>query len=607
MHLSAGFVQHLGVLVAFCGICQGVHLPSHADTVGDGDAGAFQARAFQQQARQTDLSHPADTLNSVQGEAGRYPTRSQSQTAVGIEPVASELLPPVKTGSPAQRWQSLQRLQLPPLQTSGVLRERGLSQQPLLGNDGLLSSLSYDGTRGRTMAPDSVPDELIEPSQVQLSGQPGLELGGLQSSALASMGASDHSIQESEDRAYRQPAVEPEGQVPGNTAATPLQTAQEAQPSPQPAAAQVYQQPLTQAESPPADVGYSAPYEEYLPNGSSSPAASPPEEQAVWNTTTNSWNMTAGGKTAASRCSDSLQDGYVGSDCTLDTIGEAISRCQTILAAGSGDLGQAMADCQQGAGGDEVCCYCFGGSSSKERPRSRQELSKQPVYVREKPYSSKRRGGDEKPSKLKEGKDRGQRQPVAMDNIPQRSERPPSRSSPRKDATNDSRLGGMTGGTGDVDLVDDVKEELRTMGKGVLLLKVNEKWGSAEERLVTILVKTSTLLWGHPPGAFSALFRDDKELNLLSVKKVDYGSRSRVLTSSALAEAGPSRCLSLVTSDRAYDFICPDNETTQCFVLALSSCCKNATGRIRSRRAFQAKQADLQGARLAFVESAGAA
>merc|ERR1711865_1151605 len=56
-------------------------------------------------------------------------------------------------------------------------------------------------------------------------------------------------------------------------------------------------------------------------------------------------------------------------------------------------------------------------------------------------------------------------------------------------------------------------------------------------------------------------------LELHDVVRIDYGIMNRACI---LANEDPWRCFSLVTLKRSFDFICPDEECVQCWVLAIS-------------------------------------
>lgn len=133
----------------------------------------------------------------------------------------------------------------------------------------------------------------------------------------------------------------------------------------------------------------------------------------------------------------------------------------------------------------------------------------------------------------------------------------------------------------------NIARELCIAREGRVLEKVTEKAGKSEVRLVTVDDHEGVLRWQHAPAS-SLMSGKGKSLELESVLRIDYGCHGRA---SVLYPTVPLwLCFSLTTAERAFDFICPDEDVAQCFVLSLSRLCKHAEGGIHFRRQFIARK-----------------
>lgn len=134
------------------------------------------------------------------------------------------------------------------------------------------------------------------------------------------------------------------------------------------------------------------------------------------------------------------------------------------------------------------------------------------------------------------------------------------------------------------------------MKEGRVLQKVDQKHGSQSDRLVTVDDGTRELLWGHPKdkgllslsglrGNVRNLAGKVTALELKDVIRIEYGRSSRAWV--CHSQAYPWLCFSLYTTDRSFDFICPDEWALQCFVLVISRLCHGVNGAVGSRRKLQ--------------------
>eukprot|EP00929_Paragymnodinium_shiwhaense_P050870 TRINITY_DN25616_c0_g2_i3.p1 TRINITY_DN25616_c0_g2~~TRINITY_DN25616_c0_g2_i3.p1 ORF type:complete len:570 (-),score=111.22 TRINITY_DN25616_c0_g2_i3:705-2414(-) len=142
-------------------------------------------------------------------------------------------------------------------------------------------------------------------------------------------------------------------------------------------------------------------------------------------------------------------------------------------------------------------------------------------------------------------------------------------------------------------LACNVAREMRTAEEGRVLEKVTEKHGRSETRFVTASFTSggssssrAELRWGHAPGPLNP--KHCKVLDLSTVLRIDYG-RVRSRCTELYPAAPPWLCFSLETTERSYDFICPDEDVVQCYVLALTRLCGAAVrGGAQSRSQFKA-------------------
>jgi len=122
----------------------------------------------------------------------------------------------------------------------------------------------------------------------------------------------------------------------------------------------------------------------------------------------------------------------------------------------------------------------------------------------------------------------------------------------------------------------NVAREWRVAQEGRVLEKVTQKYGSSERRMVRAEWdgKAAVLTWDHPGGR---TLHSAKTADLSTIIRLDWGYASGRATL-LFPNAQPWLCFSLITVERSYDFICPDEYVVQCFVLALSRLCQVATG-----------------------------
>lgn len=127
----------------------------------------------------------------------------------------------------------------------------------------------------------------------------------------------------------------------------------------------------------------------------------------------------------------------------------------------------------------------------------------------------------------------------------------------------------------------NIAREMRMATEGRVMEKVSEKWSSSEARFVAVFDSERLLKWGHPPGP---LDRHAKVLELDTVLRITFGDATRATI--LFPKVPPWLSFSLYTIERSYDFICQDEISAQCFVLALGRLCPNAAGRIDTRSQF---------------------
>lgn len=126
----------------------------------------------------------------------------------------------------------------------------------------------------------------------------------------------------------------------------------------------------------------------------------------------------------------------------------------------------------------------------------------------------------------------------------------------------------------------NIMHEMRVATEGRVVDKLTLKNGITQTRLIALCDKEQELRWGPLPGPLSS---HSKGVKVASVLRVDYGHDC---VNQRRFRVHPWLCFSLRNTERSFDFVCPDDFTVGCFVLALSRVCVNAVGRIMTRRQF---------------------
>jgi len=111
---------------------------------------------------------------------------------------------------------------------------------------------------------------------------------------------------------------------------------------------------------------------------------------------------------------------------------------------------------------------------------------------------------------------------------------------------------------------------------------------SPEKRRKLQLQKLPLLPDFHPQCREGRFGYWSSTLDLYQVVRIDYGMMNRACVRS---DEDPWLCFSLVTLKQSYDFVCPDEDCAQCWVLAISRLAPWASGAIRSRGQFMSKKA----------------
>jgi len=141
------------------------------------------------------------------------------------------------------------------------------------------------------------------------------------------------------------------------------------------------------------------------------------------------------------------------------------------------------------------------------------------------------------------------------------------------------------------DFLGGIRREMNMATQGAVLRKVANKHGITQERLVRVVEADSALVWCHQPDSWLAAYKGVKTLDLRSVVHIYFGGAEPWYSKPSLEGARlpeDSAWLRFTLSDatRLYTFICPDIDTVQCFVLAVSKLCVNAAGGVRTRSDF---------------------
>lgn len=127
----------------------------------------------------------------------------------------------------------------------------------------------------------------------------------------------------------------------------------------------------------------------------------------------------------------------------------------------------------------------------------------------------------------------------------------------------------------------NIARDMYELQQGTILEKVHERNCKREARLVVVSTDDMLLRWS---GNMQKLGRTHTRLDLYEVIRIHFGSMNRACV--LHTDMSPWLCFSLYTSRRSYDFCCPDEQTTQRFVLCLSRLCDWASGRVDTRCKF---------------------
>lgn len=127
----------------------------------------------------------------------------------------------------------------------------------------------------------------------------------------------------------------------------------------------------------------------------------------------------------------------------------------------------------------------------------------------------------------------------------------------------------------------NIARDMYELQQGTILEKVHERNCKREARLVVVSTDDMLLRWS---GNMQKLGRAHTRLDLYEVIRIHFGSMNRACV--LHTDIPPWLCFSLYTSRRSYDFVCPDEQITQRFVLCLSRLCDWASGRVDARCRF---------------------
>lgn len=130
-------------------------------------------------------------------------------------------------------------------------------------------------------------------------------------------------------------------------------------------------------------------------------------------------------------------------------------------------------------------------------------------------------------------------------------------------------------------LARNIAREMLAAKEGRALDKVDQRHSRRDERLVCLSDTERVLRWGRPPGPLPS---NCTKLELKDVIRMEYGRASRAWN--LHSDVAPWLCFSLYTTERSFDFISPDEDIVQCFVLAISRLCEGVVGTIDSRSRF---------------------
>lgn len=125
---------------------------------------------------------------------------------------------------------------------------------------------------------------------------------------------------------------------------------------------------------------------------------------------------------------------------------------------------------------------------------------------------------------------------------------------------------------------------------GCVLDKVNERSGRRQARFVAASGADLVLRWSKGSKRLGAR---PSQLDLSEVTRIEYGLSARSFVLYART-ALPWLCFSLYNTRRSFDFICPDEQVAQCFLLVLSRLCRRAAGGMESRERYLRQRAWLK-------------
>lgn len=131
----------------------------------------------------------------------------------------------------------------------------------------------------------------------------------------------------------------------------------------------------------------------------------------------------------------------------------------------------------------------------------------------------------------------------------------------------------------------DYARALSYVSKEQSLQKVNNSNQKREGRNVIVSAPEMLLRWAKGRVGCGVIPKSVSQLDLRDVVRIDYGISARAFLLHADSVL-PWLCFSLFTTARSFDFTCPDEESAQYFLLALSQLCSSAVGRISSRAGF---------------------
>jgi hypothetical protein len=155
----------------------------------------------------------------------------------------------------------------------------------------------------------------------------------------------------------------------------------------------------------------------------------------------------------------------------------------------------------------------------------------------------------------------------------------------------------------------EVLEELMKARDGIMIEKVSKRNGTRNVCRLVLDDQNMYLCWAQPEpvgpndeplpllrriwkrkgkAPQKRVLNRDTKLDLYNVTHIEYGSMSRACV--VHKDVKPWHSISVYTDRRSYDFVCPDDDTTRCFVLVLSRLCNWATGVVRSRHAFECRK-----------------